>query len=127
MIYDPNSQDTILICSICLESIDDENVCTTNCNHTFCKQCLDTWFDQKRLSCPMCRGNIQYFNHKEVSNRVVCIVKTEPLRVNPNLPLRGPTVIIYRRSFIVLYSMASLFLLATCILGSLWASCRDYY
>ena len=44
-----------------LQSIEDENMCTTDCNHEFCKECLDNWFNRHKLSCPLCRKNIEYF------------------------------------------------------------------
>ena len=113
-----------LMCSICLESISDENVCTTNCNHKFCKLCLDLWFDNKHSSCPICRTNIQYFNHKEVSNRVVCIVMKEPLPINPHI--LGPTVLISRKYFLTINSLAALFLIISCTMGSLWSECKGY-
>ena len=50
--YDP--------CSICAEGIDDSNAFTTPCNHSFHKECLETWFTTCRdggreQSCPLCR------------------------------------------------------------------------
>ena len=33
-----NSDDNFT-CSICMEEIDIENKCITNCNHEFCKKC----------------------------------------------------------------------------------------
>ena len=39
------------ICSICLHTINE--LCQTNCNHHFCKDCLDTWFNAKKKYCLM--------------------------------------------------------------------------
>jgi len=58
-------------CSICLQEI--QNECITNCNHNFCKECLDTWFDNGKNSCPLCRNVIQYFNNNEQNNRIIII------------------------------------------------------
>ena len=56
-------------CYICLiQYIPVEQKCITNCNHSFCKSCLDTWFDEGKNSCPICRQIIQYFNYIYFSN-----------------------------------------------------------
>jgi len=39
-------------CSICIDSINKVDVCTTLCKHTFHKSCIDTWANQ---DCPLCR------------------------------------------------------------------------
>ena len=122
------TSDTPLTCSICLDYITPEQLCTTNCNHIFCKQCLDTWFDRKRLSCPMCRGDIQYFNHNDISTRVVCIVKTvSPMiqRIPPRI--LGTTILITRRYLLCINSIMTVFFIATCAMGSLLGKCRGYY
>ena len=49
------------VCSICLDTINENNLCKTNCNHSYCKSCIDRWFDKQKVSCPMCRTKITYF------------------------------------------------------------------
>ena len=71
-------------CSICLNDISIENICRTNCNHEFCKKCLDLWFDKNKFTCPMCRTRIQYFNHNGENNRIVCIIRNERHRHRNN-------------------------------------------
>tara|TARA_B110000495_G_C22992818_1_gene584888 strand:- start:724 stop:1317 length:594 start_codon:yes stop_codon:yes gene_type:complete len=59
-------------CSICLiEDIEDSSLCLTDCSHQFCKDCLDEWLDQKKITCPMCRSEIKYFNYQDSMNRIV--------------------------------------------------------
>ena len=61
-------------CSICLaDDIEDFSLCSTDCSHQFCKKCLDEWFDQEKISCPMCRNDIKYFNYQGGKNRIVKI------------------------------------------------------
>ena len=61
-----------LNCSICLkDTILQEEQCVTNCNHSFCKGCLDEWFDTGSDACPLCRQKITYFNHNNITNRLV--------------------------------------------------------
>lgn len=86
------------LCSICLETIDVDHQCQTNCNHIFCKVCLDKWFDKEKISCPMCRTKIQYFQHQGNSNRIVCIRKKEPVIRNQN-PQR---IVISRNTFLIM-------------------------
>lgn len=43
----------ILLCSICLDEIDDINKIETRCNHIFHKNCLDKW---ESNTCPNCRS-----------------------------------------------------------------------
>ena len=57
-------------CSICFESILGKMV-TTECNHTFCKDCIDGWFDRGENSCPLCRGEIKYIQLDEERVRVL--------------------------------------------------------
>ena len=73
-------------CSICLEIINPEHKCNTECDHSFCKQCLDNWFDLNKLSCPLCRKNIKYFHHNGAMNRIICIPQK---RVRAPLPPRN--------------------------------------
>ena len=47
---------TIETCPICQE-VDCE--IQTACNHTFCKTCINTWF-QNHTTCPYCRENVKY-------------------------------------------------------------------
>jgi len=62
----------LLNCSICLkDNILQEDKCFTNCDHSFCKGCLDEWFDTGSDACPLCRQTITYFNHNNITNRLV--------------------------------------------------------
>ena len=69
-------------CSVCLQTILSQNLCTTNCYHKYCKECLDKWFNTGKSSCPMCRTDIIYFKHLDKDTRVICI--TKKLNRTPN-------------------------------------------
>ncbi|CAN6201900.1 unnamed protein product [Urochloa humidicola] len=44
-------------CAVCLSAIaEGERVRTLACRHAFHAACLDGWFDQSSLSCPLCRA-----------------------------------------------------------------------
>ena len=62
-------------CAICYNDLIQKNNCITNCSHQFCKSCLDQWFNKGELSCPLCRSDIEYFNHQNKNIRIVCITK----------------------------------------------------
>ena len=56
----------IFSCPVCLNDIIEDEKCLTNCNHFFCKECLHTWFERNKITCPTCRSNItQYKNNNE--------------------------------------------------------------
>ena len=74
------------ICSICLSEINIDNLCTTNCNHNFCNDCLNQWFDNKKISCPICRTNITTYKYKEEINRIIYIDNRLLRPSRPNRP-----------------------------------------
>jgi hypothetical protein len=78
-----NSDDNFT-CSICMEEIDIENKCITNCNHEFCKKCLHDWFKKNKISCPTCRQDIEEYNNMNVRNHIVQ-VKEENTENNLNV------------------------------------------
>ncbi|KAA8526067.1 hypothetical protein F0562_007833 [Nyssa sinensis] len=45
-------------CAVCLDSIEGSHeireLC--NCSHVFHRDCLDTWVDEGRVTCPFCRS-----------------------------------------------------------------------
>ena len=56
-----------LSCSVCLnDTIENEQLCNTNCDHNFCKECLIDWFNQGKNTCPLCRTVLKsYMNHNQ--------------------------------------------------------------
>jgi len=59
-------------CAICLANeINEPDKCTNDCGHAFCKSCIDSWFDQGKNDCPICRHPITYFNHNNDHYRVI--------------------------------------------------------
>jgi hypothetical protein len=58
-------------CPICYDDIKD-NIYITNCNHKFCKKCINKWFNNKiNVTCPLCRTiilNIENFNNNDFIN-----------------------------------------------------------
>ena len=59
-------------CSICLiDNIPENEKCINNCGHTFCKSCIDNWFNSGKNICPMCRQIITYFDYHNEKYRVI--------------------------------------------------------
>ena len=51
-----------LSCTICFnESLSEDDTYKTECNHIFCKNCLDTWFMRGNKCCPLCRSDINEY------------------------------------------------------------------
>ena len=55
-------------CSICYNHIIEDVI--TECNHIYCKECLDKWFDKGKNSCPLCRREIKYFKHGKKTTKI---------------------------------------------------------
>jgi len=116
-----------ITCAICLGRILPITLCTTNCNHMFCKSCLDLWFDKNKLSCPICRSIIRYFNHNKNDNRVVGVfkpvVRPGPNPNNPNNPL---TILITKKIYFIMNISLAGSIITNCIMIGLWGSCNSH-
>ena len=72
-----DNQISDLSCSICLnEKIDEEILCNTNCDHNFCKECLQDWFNQGKNTCPICRQILQSYINQEQKTQLITIERT---------------------------------------------------
>lgn len=54
-----------IICPICYDSIEQKNICKTDCNHEFCKDCVhktlrDNIILKTHCECPLCRNTISH-------------------------------------------------------------------
>ena len=62
-------------CLICYNSITVNNICKTDCNHTYCSNCLMEWFNRGNTSCPYCRGEINRYTYNGDIYRITVINK----------------------------------------------------
>ena len=73
-------------CIVCYNTIDDKDKCVTNCNHIYCKDCLNKWFDRGNVECPMCRVPVKsYLN--DFTNHKIVVLKHQPqnmVLIQPN-------------------------------------------
>ena len=60
-------------CSICFLDINEQDICTLNCNHQFCKNCIDTILKTHNKTCPLCRTDISSYNYQNENNVVIII------------------------------------------------------
>lgn len=80
-------------CTICMkEDLIDEDIYYTNCNHTFCKSCLDDWFQTGNQSCPLCRSEIDSYKHKNENYKLI-IHEINNSENNIEMNINNPRVI----------------------------------
>lgn len=65
-----NSDNT---CIVCYNTIENRNICTTNCNHIYCKSCLNEWFNRGNVDCPMCREPVKSYLNDNIINKIVVL------------------------------------------------------
>jgi hypothetical protein len=58
-------------CSICLEDYNNEYTYKTECNHSFCKSCLDDWLSRGNKKCPLCRQEINEYRDMDKHYKLV--------------------------------------------------------
>lgn len=65
-------------CPICMNNLNNEQKCITNCSHNFCYDCLTSWLSINN-KCPNCRVDIEKFKYKGEINRIFMINNTEEI------------------------------------------------
>ena len=87
-------------CPICFNKIKNDNKYITECNHEYCKACLDKWFDKGKVSCPTCRKEIKYIKYK--NNEIRLITLTQRI-VRRNVVNEQDEVVIRRKVYMCLF------------------------
>jgi hypothetical protein len=62
------------LCPICYEKIQD--ICTTDCGHIFCKNCIEGWFNNNKETCPLCRGLIDSYRENDMKVKIIKLTGT---------------------------------------------------
>jgi len=83
-------------CPICFNEITLKNKYITDCNHEFCKDCLDKWFDKSKITCPKCRKNVQYLTYQ---NDKIRLVHTSSLIIAQNTQNNHNLIRINKKTF----------------------------
>jgi len=106
-------------CSVCLtENILPSNKCITECNHHFCKDCLDGWFNKGKITCPMCRKPLQYYNYNGVNIRIISIEKIVNIPII--LPVNNFRTITITRGMYIGLIFSNLGLVISSSFGVFW-------
>lgn len=78
-------------CPICLEQVQEEEQSILNCNHIFCKKCIDDYIKQKKNTCPLCRGEIKNYSYQgNIYNFIYTTIeriRDNNIHVHPNILL----------------------------------------
>ena len=53
------------------DNLTDENIYKTDCKHSFCKECLDDWFQRGNQTCPLCRSYIDTYIYKDETHKLI--------------------------------------------------------
>tara|TARA_B110000285_G_C14689346_1_gene408337 strand:- start:14 stop:376 length:363 start_codon:yes stop_codon:yes gene_type:complete len=69
------SDKEIVNCSICLNDLEKKEMCNTECEHFFCIECFESWLNNKKTSCPMCRSEIKSYKYLNDNYKIVLINK----------------------------------------------------
>ena len=76
-----NLRDNEDSCIICYNTISEKDICETDCNHIYCSDCINTWFDRGNIFCPMCRQNIRRYIK---DNEIIRVIKINNNQLNNN-------------------------------------------
>jgi hypothetical protein len=69
-------------CPICYEEIEHPLTAMLGCRHEFCRPCLEQHIEKNKMTCPMCRGEIQQITvRRQEDYLAIC-----ELAVRTNLP-----------------------------------------
>lgn len=96
-------------CPICLDEIDNDNICRTECNHQFCTECLTKWLlEKKKLTCPSCRERVKSYQRGIIVYQLLIINNNnrEVIMVNPSDNPR--TILVNRYWYKILQLYAAL-------------------
>ena len=51
----------------------EKSKCITNCNHIYCKDCLNVWFDRGNVECPMCREPVKSYLNDSTYHKIIVL------------------------------------------------------
>ena len=114
-------------CDICYDTFDNETICRTNCSHQYCKSCLDKWFEKENITCPSCRGEIDYYKMNDTIYKIIKVIYHNTNTTNTANMMNTNNINISRKkvkAFMFAYGITfTLFIVS--VVGN--AHCKKYY
>ena len=71
-------------CIICYNDIEEQDLCITECQHKYCKICLNTWLHRGNISCPFCRQDINFYMNDNEKNNIIKVIDRRNRNNNNN-------------------------------------------
>ena len=109
------SEKEIINCSICLNDFEKNDMCNTSCDHFFCMDCLESWFNNKKTSCPNCRSEIKSYKYLNDNYKIILINKA---RVRREIIFGGRgdlnTILVNKNKYICVQIINIFSILAAC-------------
>ena len=65
-------------CPVCLNEINKDQICLTDCKHEFCYNCLYKWL-RININCPICREDVETFKYNNETNRLFVVNHIEEI------------------------------------------------
>lgn len=72
-IYDLLYSKELYECPVCYIPINYKNEIKTNCNHIYCKDCIEK-INELEANCPCCRSEITYYNISFVESKIYTLI-----------------------------------------------------
>ena len=66
------------VCPICLNEMNQDQICLTDCKHEFCYNCLYKWL-RININCPICREDVETFKYNNETNRLFVVNNIEEI------------------------------------------------
>tara|TARA_B100000575_G_C23068120_1_gene615133 strand:- start:641 stop:1198 length:558 start_codon:yes stop_codon:yes gene_type:complete len=63
-------------CPVCLSDKSEEEKCITECGHEFCKNCIHSWLNRSKITCPSCRAEIKVYTNQLEKNHIIKVIQT---------------------------------------------------
>lgn len=98
-------------CSICLEDFSEEDTYKTECNHSFCKECLVNWFRLGNKTCPLCRQQID--EYKDIDTHYKLIIYEKQSNIPSATTTDANRLLHVQNVKLRIYTFTSIFLFGT--------------
>lgn len=94
-------------CILCMNEIDKHDSHKLDCNHYFCKSCINVWLEE-RNDCPLCSNEINKINNLDEFDEFDEIYKTHLINNMDNTPFNNSTLYSYAVNYNMLRIISGL-------------------